>query len=192
MVKKPTPEQETHRKAYLKKYRPKWEAAKRRDNPEWVEERKAYQRKMKKAELKDPVAGDHRRAVQAAWHKKRWAEDPEYRETKRRQAREKYQRTKIKDPESLRVKPKLWKYGLTLEAYQGMIESQNKLCAICNQPETKERGGKVLALSIDHCHTKSKVRGLLCDNCNHAIGLFKDNPKLMRIAALYIEKHNQL
>jgi hypothetical protein len=31
------------------------------------------------------------------------------------------------------------------------------------------------------------VRGLLCGNCNHALGMLDDNPQLLRTAASYLE-----
>ena len=33
-----------------------------------------------------------------------------------------------------------------------------------------------------------KVRGLLCHDCNHAIGKMRDDPKLLRRAARYLER----
>jgi len=49
-------------------------------------------------------------------------------------------------------------YGITHQDYQDMLEAQDGVCAICGQEEqVKERG-----LSVDHCHTTGKVRGLLC------------------------------
>jgi hypothetical protein len=44
-------------------------------------------------------------------------------------------------------------------------------------------------LAVDHDHKTGKVRKLLCHNCNRALGLFKDNPALMRKAASYVEDH---
>lgn len=72
------------------------------------------------------------------------------------------------------------KYGLSLGDYNAIKTSQNDLCAIC------KRDAK---LSVDHCHTTKKVRQLLCANCNRGLGLFKDNPTLLRVAAFYIEVH---
>ena len=47
---------------------------------------------------------------------------------------------------------------------------------------------------IDHCHRTSlkgdvKIRGLLCQRCNLAIGQFEDNVDLMKIAISYLEKN---
>ncbi len=43
-------------------------------------------------------------------------------------------------------------------------------------------------LVIDHCHSTGAIRGLLCSNCNTAIGLLSDNPEIIRKAADYLEK----
>ena len=59
-------------------------------------------------------------------------------------------------------------YGLTREKYDEMLLEQSGKCAIC--------GGDV-DLEIDHDHETGKVRGLLCGNCNKALGLIKDNPE---------------
>jgi hypothetical protein len=41
-------------------------------------------------------------------------------------------------------------------------------------------------LSVDHCHTTGRVRGLLCSLCNKAIGLLKDSPERLRAAINYL------
>jgi hypothetical protein len=33
------------------------------------------------------------------------------------------------------------------------------------------------------------VRGLLCDNCNHGVGKFHENPALLTRAIQYLENH---
>lgn len=61
---------------------------------------------------------------------------------------------------------------------------------MCGRAETavNPRTGKALALSVDHCHSRTHIRGLLCTDCNKGIGLLKDNPLLLRAAARYIAK----
>ncbi len=83
--------------------------------------------------------------------------------------------------------PSKWnKLGIsfTKEMYYDLLEKQNHKCAICNNIEL--RGEIEIALSVDHCHDTLKVRGLLCGNCNRAIGLLKDDIKLLQNAINYL------
>ena len=50
-----------------------------------------------------------------------------------------------------------------------MFEKQGGCCAICGGVNVNGR-----RLAVDHEHETGKVRGLLCDKCNLAIGLFDD------------------
>lgn len=79
-------------------------------------------------------------------------------------------------------------YGITLADYESMLEDQDHSCAICGK--TSDEEGQRLA--IDHCHSTSKVRGVLCSNCNKALGLFNDNPDLLCNAAEYLSKYKFL
>jgi hypothetical protein len=76
------------------------------------------------------------------------------------------------------------KYNTTIEEYDKMYEKQNGLCAICGKlPKLGGINGK---LQIDHDHTLNKTRGLLCYNCNHGLGCFKDSIELLIKAAEYL------
>lgn len=85
-----------------------------------------------------------------------------------------------------RVKDSIYKrqraYGLSASQFNAMVKKQKSLCVICKLP------AKGKQLHVDHCHTTGKVRGLLCSSCNLALGMFKDNPRLLRRAASYLEK----
>jgi hypothetical protein len=76
-------------------------------------------------------------------------------------------------------------YGLTFKDYETMLFNQNGVCAICSKepPNTHKK-----RLNVDHCHTTGKVRGLLCDACNRAIGLLKDSPDLLNKAISYLAR----
>jgi hypothetical protein len=80
-------------------------------------------------------------------------------------------------------------FGLSLDAYNQMLEAQGGVCAICNQPETHKRNGKLKALAVDHHHASGKIRGLLCSDCNTGIGKLKDDPKVLLAAAEYLKQH---
>lgn len=78
------------------------------------------------------------------------------------------------------------KYRLTVEVFDAMVAAQNGVCAICSQPcATHSR------LSVDHDHSTGLVRALLCRRCNSGLGHFGDNPRLLRLAADYLDLHNE-
>lgn len=80
------------------------------------------------------------------------------------------------------------KYNMTLEEYNVILESQNGVCDICKEPESY---GRATFLSVDHCHNSNTIRGLLCNNCNRAIGLLKDDIDVLENAVKYLKKHKQ-
>ena len=87
------------------------------------------------------------------------------------------------------------RYGLTLDDYDRMWAKQNGRCAICcDLPAGKLilRGTKMQhSLHVDHDHDSNKVRGLLCSQCNRALGQFRDDPKLLIAAIAYLELHGK-
>lgn len=78
------------------------------------------------------------------------------------------------------------RYGITKEEYNKMLKQQNYKCAICGA-ETANRNVNY-SFCVDHNHTTGEVRGLLCSNCNRALGLLQDNPEILRKAAKYLEE----
>jgi hypothetical protein len=82
----------------------------------------------------------------------------------------------------------LQKHNLSLNDYLIMLKEQNGLCFICKKQETRKHGnsGKTKDLSVDHCHTNGNVRGLLCGSCNTGLGLFNDDPNLLKAAIEYL------
>lgn len=75
-------------------------------------------------------------------------------------------------------------YGITVEQRNQMARQQNYSCAICGLIEDCTG-----TLHVDHDHTTNKVRGLLCSNCNHALGMFRDSVGVLKAAVVYLEKH---
>jgi len=78
-------------------------------------------------------------------------------------------------------------YGITSEEYNRLLEAQAGVCAICKQPPN-EAQKRAMYLSVDHCHTTGRIRGLLCISCNSAIGLLKESAELMAKALKYLGK----
>ena len=98
-------------------------------------------------------------------------------------ARVKY-RNKPETKEKTRNNRLLRNYGITNIIYEKMLEDQQFCCAGCgkhqNQLEKK--------LNVDHCHETGLVRGLLCGNCNRALGLLKDNVQTLTMLIEYLEQ----
>jgi hypothetical protein len=78
------------------------------------------------------------------------------------------------DPVAYRNAELQRRYGITQQDYEVMIAEQNNQCAICNTTEPGGRHNRGYFV-VDHCHTTGKVRKLLCNNCNTALGLVGDN-----------------
>lgn len=80
------------------------------------------------------------------------------------------------------------KYGLTLSQFDAMRIAQNFECALCKKHEL-ETPRKCLC--VDHNHDTGKVRELLCESCNQALGLFYDNPDVLEKASKYLRNHDK-
>jgi len=78
------------------------------------------------------------------------------------------------------------KFGIALAEYEQILVDQNGGCAICGQTD------KWYSLAVDHCHDTSRIRGLLCSQCNRGIGLFRDSPDLLEKAAAYLRHPTRL
>jgi len=81
------------------------------------------------------------------------------------------------------------RYGLTSRQLKDMYDRQANRCAICERLQGKRK------LSVDHDHLCCPgatscgkcVRALICNPCNVALGMMKDNADTLRRAADYLE-----
>lgn len=81
------------------------------------------------------------------------------------------------------------RYGLEDGEFEGMLDAQLGVCAICEQPETvltNNNSGEVRSLAVDHDHATGEVRGLLCTTCNAMLGYAKDSPFTLAAGAAYL------
>lgn len=78
------------------------------------------------------------------------------------------------------------KYGSKFgaAAFLEMLEAQNGCCALC---EVSLEGRPTTRIHVDHCHDTGVVRGILCPNCNSALGKFGDSVERLRRAIRYLE-----
>ena len=78
-------------------------------------------------------------------------------------------------------------YSISLDDYDRMNRDQNFLCKICRSEGFVMKDHHKLLLVVDHCHSTGKVRGLLCHNCNRALGLLQDSLESLERAKNYLE-----
>jgi hypothetical protein len=76
-------------------------------------------------------------------------------------------------------------FGITPEQYDEMLAAQGGVCASCS---TDKPGGPYGIFAVDHDHSTGKVRGLLCKNCNLAIGMLGDSAEGVRKALAYLTR----
>lgn len=98
------------------------------------------------------------------------------------------------DPNFYKKKDLVRLYGVTFEWYKATLLKQKNVCAICAKPaeQNTTRRGKVMNLSVDHCHRTGVVRGLLCNNCNRAIGMLDHNRETLKAAQSYLAMYEGL
>lgn len=144
-----------------KKYKASWESNDRLDDPEKYRARKRSSYRK------------HRQRVLAQVKKYQTENNAKVCEQKRL-------RYHSQTPEQKRRALLKREYGLTPEEYECLYQQQDGACAIC--------GKQGDLLCVDHCHDSKKIRGLLCRNCNHGIGQFKDDAGLLEKAIAYLKQ----
>lgn len=77
------------------------------------------------------------------------------------------------------------RYGIKPEQFNALVLKQKGRCKICG---TKPK----LSLCVDHCHKTKKWRGLICADCNIALGLFKDKVINLKEAVKYLERRSRI
>ncbi|MDE3021866.1 MAG: hypothetical protein KGI54_08405 [Pseudomonadota bacterium] len=68
---------------------------------------------------------------------------------------------------------------------------QQEKCYLCGTEGFLLREHHRQRLVVDHDHATGMIRKLLCHNCNRGLGLFQDNPELLKAAAEYVKFHKQ-
>lgn len=70
------------------------------------------------------------------------------------------------------------RYGIGQVDVDRMLAQQNGRCAVCGKPDPEH---------VDHDHRTGRVRGLLCFNCNQALGNVRDNLLVIYGLATYLK-----
>jgi predicted ATP-binding protein involved in virulence len=77
------------------------------------------------------------------------------------------------------LRTSLSRFGISLDEYNEMYERQNGVCVICGKNKNRR-------LCIDHDHTTGKIRGLLCRECNMALGYVQDETTVLKNMIEYL------
>jgi Recombination endonuclease VII len=87
------------------------------------------------------------------------------------------------------------KYGISEGHFFSLLADQHGNCAGCGIPLTLA-GKRAQTACIDHDHAKKKgdegfIRGLLCANCNRALGLVHESVAHLRLLIQYLQEHGR-
>lgn len=66
-----------------------------------------------------------------------------------------------------------------------MLEKQGGTCLFCDRTPRPNR-----FFDVDHSHKNGRVRGLLCNEHNRAVGIIEKNVALLSDMLTYIEKYD--
>lgn len=131
-------------------------------------------RRLRYAE--DEVMQAKQRAISARWYTNN-------RERAAAARRAYHQRTKVERNRQSREGRWRRVYGLSAGEYEALLFQQGGMCAVCGGPQ--QHGWSHFC--VDHRHSDGQVRGLLCDFCNRAVGLLKDDPDRALRMAKYLQ-----
>ena len=76
-------------------------------------------------------------------------------------------------------------YGISSSEWQRIFELQKGCCASCG----RHQSNVPKSLHVDHCHKSGKVRALLCDRCNRALGIMDEDAISIRKLAEYANEY---
>jgi hypothetical protein len=145
-------------------------------NRKWHQENRA--RKLKRDRVRRAANKDRIKAQQRAWYV-----------ANREHTLAKGREWKAKNQARIKAAYRTWylgeRYGLTLEQYTTLHESQEGRCAICRE----ECPLRAKHTHIDHCHRSGRVRGILCHHCNLALGNLREDITRARRLIAYLTKH---
>lgn len=76
-------------------------------------------------------------------------------------------------------------YGLTEASWNALFDLQGRACASCGDDDSPK-------WCVDHCHETGAIRGILCNQCNVALGMLRDNAARVAQLLIYIEQTSEV
>jgi len=95
----------------------------------------------------------------------------------------------VKNPEAGTDRHYRRVFGITLQDVKQMLQKQDGKCALCSRELSvlQGRGFSTIA-HVDHDHVTGKVRGILCGNCNTALGKLGDSIESIERVLSYLKR----
>jgi hypothetical protein len=80
-------------------------------------------------------------------------------------------------------------FHITLIEFRLILKEQKGCCGICKRPMNflNKKGKPTFDFAVDHCHRSGLVRGLLCMECNRALGKWRDIDERVVAAGEYVK-----
>lgn len=104
------------------------------------------------------------------------------REENKKKKHETVLRWRLRNPEKYHEQSLKKSTGITVNQYNQMFVDQQGCCAICGIPKSDLS----VKLFVDHDHQTGEIRGLLCKQCNFALGNVKDSVVVLKKAIIYL------
>jgi len=159
---------------------------------------KEYNKNYHKSHKEEIVARHKKNSQLTGNTKKKSTALKSWRESHKYEIQE-YQRKWRKEHNNPEENRKQWlrrAYGLSTQEYEDMLVSQGHVCAICGN----SRNGKYLP--VDHKHVpdyetmlpeqkRKHIRGILCSDCNKALGLVKDRVSILERMIQYLKDYDE-
>lgn len=92
---------------------------------------------------------------------------------------------RYKNPYKAKAYKLKFNHGLSIEQYNTMFQQQKGCCKTCSVHMSELPKGW---LCVDHDHKTGRIRGLLCDNCNLALGKVQDNVQILKNMIKYLDE----
>ncbi len=112
--------------------------------------------------------------------KKKW--DSENAEHRKAYAR----KFKSENPDYYKNKHLEGTYGIGIDEYNRMYHNQHGRCAVCGKHAEETHRKR---LFVDHSHATGKVRALLCQQCNTALGMVNEDTDVLLALVGYLNEH---